>query len=105
MGIGDDKELNPYELRMNYFALLVAIFRQCTADEAFMRLNHGGTIWKKHIPKTPIPLEERRQAQEMINLRIKGMKYKDIAKKYGMSIGKIQHWIKREKRIEGELWW
>lgn len=78
----------------NHYALIVAILKGCTPEQAFERLNtgHNKTIKAKET-----------EILEMIKLKSEGLTYKEIGEMYGLSDHATYRKIKRynEKQNQG----
>lgn len=61
-------------MKENYYALLVAIFKGCSAEEAFHILATGKTVKE----------EEDETVKEMVELRKRGYTYQEIGDMYGL---------------------
>lgn len=91
--------MNVLDLKECYYALLVGIIKGWHPEKAFKAIEQRMPISKRGEVHTPSTNEERKQAQEMAQLREDGVKFKDIAKKYGLTVAVVQGKINKEKRM------
>lgn len=81
------------KMKENYYALLIAIFKDCLADEAFQLLDTGNCGYKYKRSA-----DDSAKIEEMIELKNQGYTYQRIGDIYGIARNTVCEKISRYKK-------
>ncbi len=85
-------------LKPNYYALMIAVFGECTPEKAFYAFEKAKQIKKKINNSNPTITKE--DEVDMYLMKNQGFTYKQIGKIYGISETSVYRRVKRTKEHE-----
>ena len=97
-------DIHDSQITEGHQALLVSILGECSAEEAFYRLEHGSQAVCKASGHKPSGKQVRHSPEEiarMAEMRAQGMSWSDIGMKFRASGNAIKYKVKRLWEREG----